>query len=267
MAVNHYESLRVREDASSDEVDEAARRAISAVRDNPSLGAEKLASIRAAIEVLRDPIKRAEYDASLRDRVSHSMRASTIPAALNQNAPLRTKQFAALALMIGLLAGYFIGREHVKYQLQSAMSEALGSFASNLGKAFGGGAASPERKAPPKVSAFPIKVTLVSKGFEQGDFRSKLTLSFSFMNSTGKNVRAFDGRVVFTDLLGNEIMGVKVAVNDPVAAGQSIAWEGAVDYNQFMSTHQEMRNADQKNIKTQFVLSKVLFEDGEGKEY
>jgi len=175
-------------------------------------------------------------------------------------------QLLAGTLALGIAVGYFAGREHVKYELRSAFQDAASGLSKGLSSAFGGGDKQPSltrESAAKPTQKFPITATLKDKGYEEGKYgRSEITFQITFANATGKNVRAFDGSLQFTDLLDNEILGAKLAINDPVAAGQSILWPGKIDYNQFIARHESLRNAETANIKVKFVLKRVLFEDG-----
>lgn len=184
-----------------------------------------------------------------------------------------TKQKKALivTLVIGLTIGYFAGREHIKYQMRSALTEAVVDIKNTLGAAFGNNKAkgSEEKKSQEKVKKiFPITVALVDKGWREGEYgQSSITFAIRITNSTGKDVRAFDGVLEFTDLLGNEILVTKLAINDPVISGQTLDWKGTIEYNQFMDQHRVLRYADQQNIKVRFTLQKTLFSDGTVKDF
>lgn len=171
------------------------------------------------------------------------------------------------ALLLGLVIGYFAGREHVKYEIRSAMSESL----AGLGAIFSGNskpaAASSTKPIPaaPKVAPkdSPITAKLVSKDFYEGKYgQDQITTDFAFTNSTDSDIRAFDGVMVITDLLGNDIIRINMAINDPVAKRQTLSWSGGVDYNQFKDSHQRFRNERQENIRIFFEVKKVLYADG-----
>lgn len=172
------------------------------------------------------------------------------------------------ALLLGLVIGYFAGREHVKYEIRSAMSQSL----AGLGAIFGGNskpaAASPSPKplsAAPKVAPkdLPITAKLVSKDFYEGEYgQDQITTDFAFTNATDFDIRAFDGVMVVTDLLGNDIIRINMAINDPVAKRQTLSWSGGVDYNQFKDSHQRFKTERQENIKISFEVKKVLYSDG-----
>ena len=234
IAVNHYSTLRIRSDATLDEIDAASRVAIAAVRSSPAGSEMHLDAIREAMATLRNPVRRAVYDESLK---TPTPRIRDAPIARdNAKDARRFKLLIGAALLSGLVLGFFIGREHLKYQTQSAMSEALGEFATHMGKAFGGKEKAAEKAPTPAkvVKTYPMTVTLIRKGWEEERYGSKLTMELSFASATEKNARAFDGRLVFTDWLGNQILASKVAINEPVRAGQSIVWIEGIDYNQFI---------------------------------
>jgi hypothetical protein len=124
----------------------------------------------------------------------------------------------------------------------------------------------------PEKTPSPLQITLISKSFkakniQADDFEDDITLQLAFTNLLDKDIRAFDGIVTFTDLLDNEILSSKIAINEPLKAGAILNWKGAIKYNQFMDTHQRLRNEEQKNLKIRFATRKILFMDGVAKEY
>lgn len=172
------------------------------------------------------------------------------------------------ALVVGLTVGYFAGREHVKYEIRSAMAESL----AGLGAIFGGeskpaaDANRPKPPAPaPKVAPkeAPVTAQLTHKGFVEGKYgQSQITTDFVFTNRSAADIRAFDGVIVITDLLGNEIIRINIAVNEVVAQGAPLAWSGGIDFNQFIDRHQRFKNEPQENLKISFEVKKVLYADG-----
>jgi hypothetical protein len=134
-----------------------------------------------------------------------------------------------------------------------------------------------EKPAPPVVAQAPpapapvqpahVRVGLISKNFKPsnpsaGEYQDEIRFSLSIANIDAKDIRAFDGTLAFTDLLGNDIMSMKLAINDPIGAGKSIIWNGNLKYNQFIDAHQHLRNESRENLNVNFVFRKILYVDG-----
>ncbi|WP_420209178.1 zinc-ribbon domain-containing protein [Candidatus Electronema sp. JC] len=208
--------------------------------------------------------------------VSHVEQRQSAPP-LEENTPeLRkiTILVWAMSAIICLVAGYFAGREHVKYELRQTLKIAAEGVTKSFNTAFLGGV-EPEKKVElpnqkPKEPA-PFSVVLNNKVFQEADFeagrRDAILFSLNFKNLTGKDIRAFDGKILFTDMLDNIILYSGLAVNDPIFSGGQIEWIGEISYNQFMDSHQGLKNADFKNIKINFNPKKILFFDGSTKEF
>lgn len=178
-----------------------------------------------------------------------------------------------MACVVCLVIGYFAGREHVKYQMRTAMQEAFKEFQTGLSAAFGGGEPR-EKKAEPAtpVNEQPIIASLVKKGFSptdiyNGKYEDEVTITIKFENGTGEEIRAFDGVLEFTDLLENRIIGSRIEINESIAPDSALSWDGALEYNQFMNDHKRLRSEPKENLKVVFHAGKVLFADGAIKEY
>lgn len=132
-----------------------------------------------------------------------------------------------------------------------------------------GTAKSVEPATPKEPEAF--NVMLRRKAFRKADYmagiQDAITIAVTFTNVSGQDIRAFDGVLEFTDLLDNEILSAKVAINERVAAQSSLDWNGEIAYNQFMDSHQKLRNENLENMKVTFRTRKILFADGTTKEF
>lgn len=181
----------------------------------------------------------------------------------------------AIPAVAGLVIGYFAGREHIKYELSQTFREAAEGVTTTLTSALGGSEppSEPNRQnnaATNQNEPAPFSVRLDNKSFQAYDYdagiEDAITFTITFDNLTGKNIRAFDGLLTFTDLLDNTILSARLAVNDPISAGSQIQWPGKIDYNRFISKHQQFRDENLQNLKTRFDTKKILFADGSVKE-
>ena len=182
--------------------------------------------------------------------------------------------------VICLILGYFAGREHLKHEIKGSFQEA----ANEISRSFAGSDENLEKdvKLEPKSSPKPkskkkeerklVLVELTKKGFipsnsSAGRFDSYITFTVNFDNRAGKGIRAFDGLLTFYDLLDNELLSAKVAINDPVANYMVYEWSGTLDYNQFKDSHQRLKGAEFNNLKINFEPRKILYDDGSVQEY
>ena len=180
-------------------------------------------------------------------------------------------------VIVSLVIGYFTGREHLKYEIRSTFTTVTEELKQGLSSAFGEGASTPSRPSKPTNKAEPSKpqpigATITAKDFRNRDYdagiyEEEIAFTVRFDNRSGKDARAFEGRLTFLDLLDNEILGSRVAINDPVKAGATMDWEGKLDYNQFMDDHERLRNEALANLKTRFIVTKILFVDGTSQRF
>lgn len=116
----------------------------------------------------------------------------------------------------------------------------------------------------PAASKTLIDVKLLRKDFEADKYdRGAITFTLEFTNRSSRDIRAFEGALMFNDLLGNTILTSKLMINDPVSKALPMRWDGKIDYNQFIDRHERLRNERFENLNIQFKLNKVLFQDGE----
>lgn len=186
---------------------------------------------------------------------------------MNTNTKIGITAIACLAI------GYFSGREYLKYQIRSTMHDAAAQIQSSLAGVTSAPAEAPvSAPTAEKTEEQPITVSLEKKGFKpkdiyNHDFEDDITFNLQFANKSGKEIRAFDGVVVFTDLLDNRILGLKTEINERIAEGQTLTWPGVLEYNQFIDSHQRLRSEPKENLKVSFLTGKILFADGTSKEY
>jgi hypothetical protein len=114
-------------------------------------------------------------------------------------------------------------------------------------------------------------VVLLEKKFIPADYENRILdaikITIALTNLTGKDIRAFDGVLGFTDLLDNEIYSAPVAINKRIAANATLEWSGGIDCNRYIDSHQRLKNEDFENLKVYFKTRKILFSDGTTKEF
>lgn len=184
---------------------------------------------------------------------------------------MNSKTKIVVACVLSFVVGFFAGQEYLKYRMRSAMQEAAGLFRESLGLASPTKPAAEPSKSDTAKKDQPLGVILVSKDFNpkdihNGKFEEEVTFTITFKNATAKDIRAFDGVLEFTDLLGNRILASKVEINERIANAASLNWDGALEYNQFIDEHQRLRSEPAENLKINFEAGKVLYADGTTQE-
>jgi hypothetical protein len=112
-----------------------------------------------------------------------------------------------------------------------------------------------------------IQLTVFDKGFIPsnlmgGRYNDYITVKCVYENKSAKGIRAFRGTVKFTDLFDREIYSSTLTISNPIGSGEKANWSGTIEYNQFKSEHQQLRNADLKDMKVVWFPESIIFDDG-----
>jgi len=107
-----------------------------------------------------------------------------------------------------------------------------------------------------------LTVTVYDKGYEEYDYQNYLTYKLAFKNNGDKEIRAFTGTVIFTDLFDKEIKSFGLTYDEGVPAGKITNYDASTDYNQFMDEDTQLRSKDLKDVKVVWKPEKILFADG-----
>ena len=112
-----------------------------------------------------------------------------------------------------------------------------------------------------------ILLTVSSKDFvpsapSAGRFSDYVTFRVAYENTSDRDIRAFRGRLRFTDLFGDEIMSSNITIQDPITSGDQGTWDGQVEYNQFITEHVRLRQTDLDDMRVEWLPAGVIFEDG-----
>jgi len=107
-----------------------------------------------------------------------------------------------------------------------------------------------------------LTVTIFDKGYAEYDYQEYITYKFAFENKTDKEITAFTGQIMFTDLFDKEIKSLNLTYDDGVAASSIKNYSATTDYNQFMDEDQLLKSKNLKQIKLVWKPEKILFADG-----
>jgi predicted nucleic acid-binding Zn-ribbon protein len=183
------------------------------------------------------------------------------------------EKIAILYICAALFLGIFIGREHLKYEMRNAFAEGLKNISQGFNNDYKSlkeknakfGIDSKRKEEPKKEESENIKtlpVKLIQKNYEEDKFSPNISITLVFTNVLNNDIRAFQGFVIFMDILGNNIMRVKLKNQDIIKDGETFTWKGSVNYNQFIDGHRELKHTPLNDIRIKFNLKKVIYTDG-----
>lgn len=98
--------------------------------------------------------------------------------------------------------------------------------------------------------------------YRVGRYQDGFSISIALQNNTEKDMSGVKGTVVFADMFGDDIKRVGLSVDDTIAAGQSIRWDGNLGFNQFMDEDVKLRNTALGKMKISWEPETYLFSDG-----
>ncbi len=99
-----------------------------------------------------------------------------------------------------------------------------------------------------------------------GRYSDRVELSFDITNNTDKNIKGVQGSLTVYDLFGEKIMKSDCDfTGNNVPSGESIAVNNlGMDINQFMEYHVKFYNTDFADLKFEYEVTNIVYEDGSG---
>lgn len=107
-----------------------------------------------------------------------------------------------------------------------------------------------------------LTVKVNSKKLTTEDYENNFRFLVTYQNNTKKDIKAFQGRVVFFDLFGDRVLGLDLKIIGPLKSGQTGTWAGGFRYNQFEEKHIQLKDTELKDLKVAWEPEKILFVDG-----
>jgi len=91
--------------------------------------------------------------------------------------------------------------------------------------------------------------SFLASDFEAGRVLDSIVIKCAYQNTSSKDIRAFEGTIVFRDLFGDVIANVDLKVSDPIKAGEKATWVGTTSYNEFLERDVKLRNTELKDMR------------------
>jgi hypothetical protein len=106
---------------------------------------------------------------------------------------------------------------------------------------------------------------LMSWGYQfktgQNEYENRHLFSYFLKNRTDKAIKLVDGSILFTDLLGEKLMSIRLFPDVRYAPGQTAEASGQWNVNQFEPGEQRLPRIAHDDIKATLTIQKVVFSD------
>lgn len=112
-----------------------------------------------------------------------------------------------------------------------------------------------------------VSLRLAKKGMTKADIMTRtytdsIDFTLELTNNLPKDIRAFTGKVTFSDLFDRKIIDIGITYEDGLKVGETKNWDRGLDYNQFMDSHQRLASIDKKDLRVTLALDQVIYTDG-----
>jgi len=107
-----------------------------------------------------------------------------------------------------------------------------------------------------------IAVEITDKYNKKVDYSEYVVFKVKFKNKSAKDIRAFKGRLVISDIFGDHLLDVTTKQDDGLAAAGVYETLIGFDTNQFIDTHNTIKATEFENFILSFEVDLILYTDG-----
>lgn len=115
------------------------------------------------------------------------------------------------------------------------------------------------------IEIFPISKTFSPANYdiEDGDIhQDQIVVVFKIHNKTAKTIKEITGDAEFENSFGKSIESASLDYTEPIPAGATVTYTGVLNYNQFMGSDQQLRDAPLTDLRFIFEPAGLTFADG-----
>lgn len=182
---------------------------------------------------------------------------------------LKTTTGIIVAVIVSLIIGFYGGMEYKAYQVRKIFNEATKGLSDVFGNISGSSNKPDELTQKDKVVKKPtnslakrVELEITKKGFFDGDFQEQITMDLKFTNKTEKDIKGVEGIIAFYDIFDNKIKAINVSYDKGIPKDGNSVFNAGIDYNQFIDENVKLKNTDLKNLKYEWEVKTIIYEDG-----
>lgn len=181
---------------------------------------------------------------------------------------MKKEIFIAIAIfLVALGFGFFAGMEYKAYQIRSTIADGFTSIFGAMPDEDNDREAE-SAPATEKTSSETLTLTrevgfkVLEKDFADKDFGDEMTFTFLLTNNTTKDISGVKGTIVFHDIFGDEITSLSYSYDKGIEANETITDARTVDYNQFSSSDEKLRNTPLDKLTYDWKVDTIVYADG-----
>ena len=106
-----------------------------------------------------------------------------------------------------------------------------------------------------------IEMDLEEKSFSSGEWQEYIIFRIICHNQTQKDIRAFKGRVIFTNLFDEEIDSLDFICEQVIPAGKSLNTEIKKEYHPYIEKDKQLKDKRLEDLKIHWITEKIIFTD------
>ncbi len=107
-----------------------------------------------------------------------------------------------------------------------------------------------------------LKFAYVPADINSQQYSDFFEVQIAFKNNTQDKIIGVRGVVVFKDVFGETIKSINLSNDGDIQAGDTVIYNGTMDYNQFMDADKKLRNTDKSKLIFEWIPDIYLFDGG-----
>jgi hypothetical protein len=123
------------------------------------------------------------------------------------------------------------------------------------------------KEQPEEVGEDKVVLENLTKEFNDQSYLPQITFNLKFWNNTDKDIKGFEGLIMFSDIFDNEVQSVNLSYDEGLKSHYEVTIERAIDYNQFIDADRKLKEIENENLKHKWKVTTILYDDGTKKTY
>jgi hypothetical protein len=109
----------------------------------------------------------------------------------------------------------------------------------------------------------PLELIRWSYQFKRGqyEYENRHLFTYILKNRTDKTIKLVEGSILFTDLLGEKLISIRLFQDLKYPGDEANPMSGEWNVNQFEPGEQRMATIDHDDVKATLIIQKVVFSD------